>query len=81
MGAGRHEPCGGWAEPDKTRKKARPFELPVLPTPILRVWVARMRGVICDEDEINSLGTQSLLGTNEKKKSRGIRKKKKKIQR
>lgn len=27
-------------------KKARPFELPVLPTPILRVLVARMRG--CD---------------------------------
>lgn len=28
------------------REKARPFELPVLPTPILRVLVARMRG--CD---------------------------------
>lgn len=27
--------------------------------------------MICDEDEIKSLGTQSLLGTNEKKKIMG----------
>lgn len=49
----------------REKKKLDPSSAPVLPTPILRVLVARMWG---DEDEIKSLGSQSLLGTNEKKK-------------
>lgn len=46
MWAAATNPAGAGRGRIRRESKARPFELPVLPTPILRVLVARMRG--CD---------------------------------